>query len=119
MDGFLTPTPAELPRAPLNVGAPVSLAFSQPVATTNAATMGVRMYLFTLVSCTIFLSLIDGIHAPELRQICPSFARCLELRDKYMNYSLQRLGDNPRDHDGVFQGFPTDIGGANGVRPDA
>ena len=38
-----------------------------------------------------------------------------------MKYSLQRLGDNPRDHDGVFQGFSTDIdiGGVSGVRPDA
>lgn len=36
-----------------------------------------------------------------------------------MRYSLQRLGDNPRDHDGVFQGFSTDIGGVSGVRPDA
>ena len=119
MDGFLTPTPADLlpvpPRSPLNVGVRAS---PESVATTNAATMGARMYRF-FFSCTIFLSLIDGILATELRQICQSFARCLELRDKYMNYSLQRLGDNPRDHDGVFQGFSTDIGGVNGVRPDA
>ena len=36
-----------------------------------------------------------------------------------MKYSLQRLGDNPRDHDAVFQGFSADIGGVSGVRPDA
>jgi AMP deaminase len=36
-----------------------------------------------------------------------------------MKYSLQRLGDNPRDHDGVFQGFSADIGGVSEVRPDA
>jgi len=68
---------------------------------------------------TFLLFSIDGILATELRQICQSFARCLELRDKYMRYSLQRLGDNPRDHDGVFQGFSANIGGVNGVRPDA
>lgn len=67
----------------------------------------------------VVLFSIDGILANELRQICQSFARCLELRDKYMKYSLQRLGDNPRDHDGVFQGFSADIGGVSGVRPDA
>jgi AMP deaminase len=37
-----------------------------------------------------------------------------------MRISLQRLGDDPRDYDGVFQGFGSeDIGGVNGVRPDA
>lgn len=36
-----------------------------------------------------------------------------------MAISLQRLGDNPRDHDGVFKGFANDIGGVSGVRPDA
>ena len=29
--------------------------------------------------------------------------KCLDLRDKYMSKSLQRLGDNPRDHDGRSQ----------------
>ena len=126
MHDSLTLTPAELPpvppKAPSNVGGQVGAALSPPVVTPNAATtshMDARMYPFTLFSYTIFLSSIDGILATELRQICQSFARCLELRDKYMNYSLQRLGDNPRDHDGVFQGFSTDIGGVNGVRPDA
>jgi len=41
------------------------------------------------------------------------------LRDKYISISLQRLGDNPRDHDGVFKGFAHNIGGVSGVRPDA
>jgi AMP deaminase len=36
-----------------------------------------------------------------------------------MAISLQRLGDNPRDHDGVFKGFAHDVGGVSGVRPDA
>ncbi len=48
-----------------------------------------------------------------------SFARCLDLRDKYLELSLQRLGDNPRDHDGTFQGFyPKSASDINGLKPD-
>lgn len=36
----------------------------------------------------------------ELQSILASFQKCLDLRDKYMRCSLQRLGDNPRDQDG-------------------
>lgn len=36
-----------------------------------------------------------------------------------MAVSLQRLGDNPQDHDGTFKGFSDDLGGVSGVRPDA
>lgn len=36
-----------------------------------------------------------------------------------MQVSLQRLGDNPRDHDGHFQGFDPKIADVSGVRPDA
>ena len=54
----------------------------------------------------------------ELRELLSSFNKCLQLRDKYMASSLQRLGDNPRDHDGVFKGFAEDLGGVSGVRPD-
>ncbi|KAG8815792.1 AMP deaminase [Serendipita sp. 399] len=55
----------------------------------------------------------------ELRDLLTSFDKCLRLRDKYMSCSLQRLGDNPKDYDGVFKGFEKDIGGVSGVRPDA
>ena len=49
-----------------------------------------------------------------------SFAKCLDLRDKYLSLSNQRLGDNPRDHDGTFSGFsPRSMGDALGVRPEA
>ena len=126
MHDSLTLTPAALPsvspKAPSSVGGRVSPAFSQLAATPNAATkptIDARMYPFTICLLMVFISSIDGILAIELRQICQSFARCLELRDKYMKYSLQRLGDNPMDHDGVFQGFSADIGGVSGVRPDA
>jgi AMP deaminase len=37
-----------------------------------------------------------------------------------MAISLQRLGDNPKDHDGSFTGFnPTSAADVNGLRPDA
>jgi len=57
--------------------------------------------------------------ATELADLLSSFAKCLHLRDKYIAISLQRLGDNPQDHDGIFKGFTHDIGGVSGVRPDA
>lgn len=47
-----------------------------------------------------------------------SFAKCLSLRDKYMELSNQRLGDNPRDHDGSFKGFfPRSAGDITGLKP--
>ena len=45
--------------------------------------------------------------------------QCLNLRDKYMAASNQRLGDNPRDHDGIFHGIPEGISDVMGVRPEA
>lgn len=53
----------------------------------------------------------------ELRHLYGSLQRCLELRDKYMRLSRQRLGDNPRDHDGVFTGLDEDLQGVAGVKP--
>ena len=54
------------------------------------------------------------------QSLSASFARCLDLRDKYLALSLQRLGDNPRDHDGTFQGFfPRSSADINGLKPNA
>jgi AMP deaminase len=50
-------------------------------------------------------SLTDFGVPSELKALYDSFWRCLDLRDKYMLKSLQRLGDDPRDHDGVFHGL--------------
>lgn len=55
---------------------------------------------------------------PELARIVQSFQKCLELRDKYITKSLQRLGDNPRDHDGVFHGVTEGLADVSGVKPD-
>ncbi|KAG2009706.1 AMP deaminase [Coprinopsis cinerea AmutBmut pab1-1] len=63
-------------------------------------------------------------HATEILNteqvlLLQSFQKCLELRDKYMLKSRQRLGDDPRDHDGHFQGIPDEDADPCGVRPDA
>lgn len=56
---------------------------------------------------------------PELATLFESFQRCLNLRDKYMVKSRQRLGDNPKDHDGHFPGLDDEIADVSGVRPDS
>ncbi|GAA5928637.1 uncharacterized protein JCM15063_003927 [Sporobolomyces koalae] len=38
----------------------------------------------------------------ELKALYSSFQRCLDLRDKYMSLSRQRLEDNPANYDGRF-----------------
>ena len=49
--------------------------------------------------------LADEINA-ELRALYQSFQACLNLRDKYIKLSCQRLEDNPTSYDGRF--FPAD-----------
>ncbi|KAJ7160135.1 hypothetical protein C8R46DRAFT_1177863 [Mycena filopes] len=67
----------------------------------------------------------EEVHVPEtvitseLAQLFQSFQRCLELRDKYMLKSRQRLGDDPRHYDGSFPGLDDNNAGVCGVRPDA
>ncbi|CED82234.1 amp deaminase [Phaffia rhodozyma] len=46
----------------------------------------------------------DGLTS-ELEALYKSFQKCLNLRDKYMALSYQRIGDNPRDFDSDFRGF--------------
>ena len=55
---------------------------------------------------------------PEFGHMLEQLRKCLELRDKYMATSNQRLGDNPRDHDGVFHGIAEGISDVMGVRPE-
>ncbi|KZV85080.1 AMP deaminase [Exidia glandulosa HHB12029] len=63
-------------------------------------------------------STISSTHAPT--SVCSTLQHCLDLRDKYMSQSLQRLGDNPRDHDAHFNGFADrSFGDVAGARPDA
>ena len=56
---------------------------------------------------------------PEFRNMLELLRKCLDLRDKYISISNQRLGDNPRDHDGVFHGIAEGISDVMGVRPEA
>ncbi|KAG0305348.1 AMP deaminase [Linnemannia gamsii] len=42
---------------------------------------------------------LDSQITEELRMLCTNFQKCLELRDKYMKVSSQRVGDNPSDSD--------------------
>ncbi|KAH7925575.1 AMP deaminase [Leucogyrophana mollusca] len=62
---------------------------------------------------------IDTSITPELARVFQCFERCLELRDKYVEKSLQRLGDNPRDHDGHFSGVANGLADVAGVKPDS
>lgn len=55
----------------------------------------------------------------EYASLFQSFQKCLDLRDKYMFKSLQRLGDDPRDYDGHFRGLDDEQADVSGVRPDA
>ncbi|CAK5277411.1 unnamed protein product [Mycena citricolor] len=50
-------------------------------------------------------SVPDVAVTPELAQLFQSFQRCLQLRDKYILKSRQRLGDDPRHYDGSFPGL--------------
>ena len=55
----------------------------------------------------------------DFSEIFESLRRCLDLRDKYMRKSKQRIGDNPKDFGGNFQGLSEDLADVSGVRPDA
>jgi AMP deaminase len=44
--------------------------------------------------------------------------RCLELRDKYMHKSRQRIGDDLRDYDEHFQPPNDEHVDVSGIRPD-
>lgn len=55
---------------------------------------------------------------PENIPILEALERCLDVRDKYMLVSGQKLGFNPRDHDGLFTGLDDDLSTVSGVRPE-
>ncbi|KAI6147470.1 AMP deaminase [Pisolithus tinctorius] len=56
---------------------------------------------------------------PEYARVFQLFQRALELRDKYIFKSLQRLGDDPRHHDDHFHGITEGYADVAGVKPDA
>ncbi|KAG8929350.1 AMP deaminase [Tulasnella sp. 417] len=80
-------------------------------------------FLFAFIELPITNTISkDPPLTPELKELYAAFIKCLEIRDKFMRASLQRLGDNPRDYDGAFKGFASanedKIFGVAGVRPD-
>lgn len=62
--------------------------------------------------------LVQSSITPEMARTFKLLQHCLELRDKYIARSLQRLGDNPKDHDGHFNGLVEDYAGVSGVQPN-
>ncbi|EEB97082.1 hypothetical protein MPER_03671, partial [Moniliophthora perniciosa FA553] len=61
----------------------------------------------------------DNSPPAELLHLFQSLRKCLELRNKYMAKSRQKLGDNPKDYDGHFSGLDQERADVNGVRADA
>ncbi|KAF7422467.1 AMP deaminase [Pleurotus ostreatus] len=59
----------------------------------------------------------EAVVPPELEAMFQDFRKCLNLRDKYMMKSRQRLGDNPKDYDGHFRGFADGQADVSGPRP--
>ncbi|KAI5480450.1 AMP deaminase [Pseudohyphozyma bogoriensis] len=49
----------------------------------------------------------------ELRALYASFQKCIDLRDKYMRLSRQRMEDNPANYDGLYSPSPSPIGTPN------
>ncbi|KZV73172.1 AMP deaminase [Peniophora sp. CONT] len=90
-----------------------------PAVHPTAATIAVHAadHAFTH-DATAPLAIPAELMNADFSHILESFRKCLQLRDKYMRYSCQRLGDNPRDHDGLFKGFNDDLADVSGVRPD-
>ncbi|KAF9054848.1 AMP deaminase [Panaeolus papilionaceus] len=61
---------------------------------------------------------VDPVITSEQLQLLQSLQRCLELRDKYMLKSRQRLGDDPRDQDAHHTPFDEKYLDVCGIKPD-
>ncbi|KAI0766452.1 AMP deaminase [Trametes elegans] len=57
--------------------------------------------------------------SPENIPIFEALEKCLDIRDKYMTVSGQKLGFNPRDYDETFTGIEDDLASVSGVHPEA
>ncbi|KAF5317567.1 hypothetical protein D9619_013212 [Psilocybe cf. subviscida] len=65
-----------------------------------------------------WFSIYQPVINAEQAGLLKALQKCLELRDKYMFRSRQRLGDDPRDYDGHFRALGDDCADVCGVRPD-
>ncbi|KAF9525475.1 AMP deaminase [Crepidotus variabilis] len=63
------------------------------------------------------IPVLEPITAEHI-QLLRSLERCLELRDKYIAKSRQRLGDDPRDHDGHAGPLNESLADVSGFRPE-
>lgn len=72
-------------------------------------------FIYTLPTLSIATS---SIVIAEQAQQLQALQTCLDLRDKYMLKSRQRLGDDPRDYDGVFPGVDSTYAGVSGFKSD-
>ncbi|KAG5652267.1 hypothetical protein H0H81_005620 [Sphagnurus paluster] len=55
----------------------------------------------------------ETVISNEYTGLLQSLQKCLDMRDKYMAMSLQRLGDNPKDYDGHQPSVDQDLGGTH------
>lgn len=78
------------------------------------------MYVISFLNAASVFTLFatDSALTSELQTLYQSLQKCLDLRDKYIRLSRQRLGDNPRDHDSVFTGLDEELADLPGARPD-
>jgi AMP deaminase len=77
---------------------------------------GARVCSTTLTSNANIVT--EPVINAEQAGLLKALQKCLELRDKYMFRSRQRLGDDPRDYDGHFRALGDDCADVCGVRPD-
>jgi hypothetical protein len=84
--------------------------------TFNDFSMG---YSRQLLTSSYRAAVMPPDQTPEFGRMLELLCKCLDLRDKYMAASNQRLGDDPRDHDGAFHGTAEGISDVMGVRPEA
>lgn len=79
---------------------------------------GLFVYIYSSKSRLRYNTTVPPSITPEMAHTFKLLQGCLELRDKYIAKSLQRLGDNPRDHDGHFNGIVEGFAGVSGVQPN-
>ena len=64
------------------------------------------------------ITFLEHVTNIEQAHLLESLQRCLELRDKYMLKSCQRIGDDPRDYDGHFRPLADEHADVCETRPD-
>jgi AMP deaminase len=81
--------------------------------------MNIWLFVLIIIYNIRYKVAAEIVITSELAALFQSLGQCLDLRDKYMVKSLQRLGDNPRDYDGHFTGLDDGIADVSTIRPDS